>query len=181
MSHQRQEVCSRHSGRTSTDDRYFFACRYVCLRNGYLICCNLIYRVFFDTTDIDRIIDQISTATLLTWMLTDHGTCSWQRVVATDQIDCICVISLMNVCNVTRNINMCRTECHTWDLLTYIGRTFPFLYMALIFVCECFKSFQNLDSGLITDGTVCSITDHDGNLSHLVHHFHSADAIQNFA
>ena len=146
MSHQRQEVCSCHSGRTSTDDCYFFACRYVCLRNCYLICSNLVYRVFFNTTDIDGIIDQVSAAALLTWMLTDHGTCSWQRVITTDQVDRICVITLMNVCNVTRNINMCRTECHAWDLLTYIGRTFPFFYMALILICKSFKSFQYLNS-----------------------------------
>ena len=96
--------------------------------------------------DIDGIIDQVSTAALLTWMLTDHGTCSWQRVITTDQVDRICVITLMNVCNVTRNINMCRTECHAWDLLTYIGRTFPFFYMALILICKSFKSFQYLNS-----------------------------------
>ena len=95
--------------------------------------------------DIDGIIDQVSTAALLTWMLTDHGTCSWQRVITTDQVDRICVITLMNVCNVTRNINMCRTECHAWDLLTYIGRTFPFFYMALILICKSFKSFQSLN------------------------------------
>ena len=74
MSHQRQKICRSHSGRAATDDGNFFAGGYICFRNCYLIRCDLIYRIFFDTADVDGIINQISAAALLTRMLTDHGT-----------------------------------------------------------------------------------------------------------
>ena len=48
------------------------------------------------TTDIDGVINNISAATRLTWMLTDQGTCRRERIVFTDQINCSGVILFTN-------------------------------------------------------------------------------------
>lgn len=45
----------------------------------------VIYNITLHTTDIDGVINNISAATRLTWMLTDQGTCRRERIVFTDQ------------------------------------------------------------------------------------------------
>ena len=102
---------------STTDDCNLLACGWCTCRNRYFIRWCVIYNITLHTTDIDGVINNISAATRLTWMLTDQGTCRRERIVFTDQANCILTASLTCQCNISRNIHMRRAKCDTRDRL----------------------------------------------------------------
>ena len=178
MSHLAKEICCGKTCRSATDNSDLLASGNVCFRNGYLICCHLIYGIFFQTADVDGIINQVSAAALLTGMLADHRTCGRKRIIFTDQVDRACIIFISNQCDIARDIYMCRTHIDTWNFLSHFSRTFVFFNMADILIMECFKTLKHFNSGLVANGTVRCIFDHSSQLFHLLISFHSGIAIQ---
>ena len=111
MSHDRQEVGRRQSGRPSADHRNLLAGIVHLLR--YRNISTVIHRETFETSDVDRRVYQNSSAALLAWMLTDQRADRRERIILTDQSDSVRVPFMLEQRNVTRNIHAGRTHRHT--------------------------------------------------------------------
>ena len=130
MSHQLQVVSSTESTRSSTYNsdtlsggRCAFRWRnFACIVSGHT----------FQSTDIDGIIYDISTAAGLTRMLADKTAGCRERIILTDQTNCVGVTPLSGQCNISWDINMCRTKRNARYRLCIVAGTASLTDMFLI-------------------------------------------------
>ena len=108
MSHQLQVVSSTESTRSTAYDSDTLSGGRCAFRWRNLAC--IISGHTFQSTNIDGIIYDISTAAGLTRMLTNKTAGCRERIILTDQTDCVSVTALSGQCDISRDINMCRTE-----------------------------------------------------------------------
>ena len=130
MSHQLQVVSSTESTRSSTYNsdtlsggRCAFRWRnFACIVSGHT----------FQSTDIDGIIYDISTAAGLTRMLADKTAGCRERIILTDQTNFVGVTPLSGQCNISWDINMCRTKRNARYRLCIVAGTASLTDMFLI-------------------------------------------------
>ena len=108
MSHQLQVVSSAESTRSTAYDSDTLSGGRCAFRWRNLAC--IISGHTFQSTDIDGIIYDISTAAGFTRMLTNKTAGCRERIILTDQTDCVSITALSGQCDISRDINMCRTE-----------------------------------------------------------------------
>ena len=179
MTHQRQKIRGSQPGRSATDNIYLLSSGYICFRYSYFICRNLIHSIFFETPDVDRIIDQISPAVFFTRMFTDHSTGSRKRIVFPDHIHRSRIIFFRDESDISRNIHMCGAETDTRNLLTDLIRTASVFDMTSVFFIQRIESPENISGSLIADGAVRRVPDHFRQSFHFGRRFAVRPALQN--
>ena len=180
MTHQSKEISSGQSRRTSPDNCYLFSCPDIGRRCFYFVRRNLIHRVFFQTTDIDRRINNCSSAFSFTGMLADHGTGRRERIRITNHINCSCIIPFLDQCNVFRNIDMRRTKRLTWNRLCHVLNAAVMFDMTFILIRELFQTVQDQICSCNTNSAVRSSRDHPAHIMHLFQCFTGCVPVQNF-
>ena len=86
----------------------------------------------FQSTDIDGVIYDISTAAGFTRMLADKTAGCREWIILTDQTNCVSVTPLSGQCNISRDINMCRTKRNARYRLCIVAGTASLTDMFLI-------------------------------------------------
>lgn len=151
-----------HGYISTTDYNDVLSGRFVGFWYPDFICPDLVNCVFFQAADVNGIVAQIPSAAFLTWMLTDHGAGSRQRIVPADYIDGTGIIFVPYQSNVSRNIDMDRTKIHAGNFLTSSLRALVPADVTFILIFECIQSIQNFRCGLVTNRAVRGIADHGG-------------------
>ena len=155
MSHQLQEISCRKSTWSATDDGDALPCR-LCLwryRNGIQIC--KIYGRPFESANIDRRIQHVSTASLLARMLTDQCTRHRKRIILSDQTHSILISARSGKSDIARNVYMCRALVDTWDRLFKTTAASVMLYMRNVVLLQAVQAHKHHTCRLKSDCTVC--------------------------
>ena len=178
MTHLGKEVGAGQTGGAAANDGDLLAGLFVRSGHGDLIGGDLIHGILFQAADVHRIIQQTAAAAVLAGMLADHGAGRGQRVVLADQVDGTGVILLAHQRNVARNIHMSGAQVDAGYLLPHIGGTQLLLNVALVLQLKAAQSAQHLGSRLVANGTVRTVPDHGGQLTHLLQRIHGGVAVQ---
>ena len=130
MSHQLQVVSSTESTRSSAYNSDTLPGGRCTFRWRNLT--SIISGHTFQSTDIDGIIYDISTTAGFTRMLADKTAGCRERIILTDQTNCVSVTALSGQCNISRDINMCRTKRNARYRLCIVAGTASLTDMFLI-------------------------------------------------
>ena len=136
---------------------------------------------FFQSSDIDRAVQQVTPALCLTGMLTDKRTCRGKRIVMPDQIDGICITMLPDQRYVSGNIHICRAMRDTGNLLPDLRLTSVLFNVTHILVTEKFNTLQHNICRFVTDSAIRRILDHPGKLDHIFKGLHICLSFQDLA
>ena len=152
MAHDAEIVGTAETARTTADDSHPLAGRRHSLRrrDGVL----MLDREALQSTDVDRIIYERTTAANLTRMLTDEAAGRRHRVILTDQLHRILITLLMNEGNVAWDVHMCRALPYTWHRLAMHALAAAMLDMLHIVIAEAAQSLEHHTCRLGTDRTV---------------------------
>ncbi len=175
MSHKLQIICCAESARPSADNRYFFPCRWLTLgRNDFSckVCCHAL-----QSSDINCIINHISAASGLTWMLTDKSTGCWKWIIFTNQPDSILISAFIDKRNISRYIYARRTQRHTWNRLLIIAVATAQLDMCHIFIMKANQSFVHHIGRFIANGAVSRLHNTKRGFLHLVQNLYGSSSI----
>ena len=178
MTHLGEEVGAGQAGGAAADDGDLLAGLFAGSGHGDLIGGDLIHRELLQTADVHRVVQQAAAAAVLAGVLTDHGTGRGQGVILADQVDRTGVVALTHQRDIAGDVHMGGTHIDAGHLLPHIGGTELLLDMALVLQLEAVQAAQHLGGGLVADGAVRAVPDHDGQLAHLVQGLHGGVAVQ---
>ena len=119
----------------------------------------MIYRISFQSPDVDGVIYHAASAAGFTGVLADVGTCGGEGIVLANQLHCVSVSALANQCNVTRNIHTGGTKCHAWYRIVQAAQTAMVRNMFFIVAAKSMQPHENQLGGVDSDGTVRGICD----------------------
>ena len=177
MSHQLKEVSTAKSSRAASYDSNFLAGRFGAFRRWNLsgkICGNAL-----QSADIDGVVYHVATASGFARMFTDISACSWKWVVFADQSYCICIAAFSYKCDVSRDINLCRTERNTRYWLVERAGTASLTDMFFVVFPVADKAFVYHMCGFIADCTVSRIHDGKRKIFHQIKCFQSCLSVKN--
>mgnify|MGYP004421312965 CR=1 FL=1 len=113
VSHKLQIVSSTESSRATAYDSDTLSGGRCAFRWRNLA--GIISRHTFQTTDIDRIIYDISAAACLTWMFTDETAGCRERIILADELNSIGITASANEGDVAGDVDLCRAQSHAGD------------------------------------------------------------------
>ena len=177
MSHQLQIVSSTESSRATAYDSDTLSGGRCAFRWRNLA--GIISRHTFQTTDVDRIIYDISAAASLTWMFTDETAGCRERIILADQTDRVSVASFSCQCDISRNINVCRTEGYARYRLCIVAGTASLTDMFFIIFTTVSQALMYHGTGFISDWAVRSFADGFGQCVDQIKCLHCSSTVHN--